>query len=211
MQFLLLATTLSVLALLVSEKTSFRPGVWVAKPLASTGFVVIALSSGALDSGFGQWILGAMLLSWLGDVFLIPKGSKQAFLVGLGSFLLAHLAFAGAFLTHGVALWGVVLAVPLLLILAWRVGTWLLPHVSSSMKGPVMSYMAAISVMVLMASGMAAWQHSPVVILAAVCFFVSDIAVARERFVAPGFSNKLWGLPLYYGAQMIFALQAGLV
>ena len=36
-------------------------------------------------------------------------------------------------------------------------------------------------------------------------FFVSDLAVARERFVAKSFSNKLWGLPLYYAAQLVLA------
>ena len=32
--------------------------------------------------------------------------------------------------------------------------------------------------------------------------------MARDRFVAPGFDNRLWGLPLYYGAQIWFALLA---
>jgi hypothetical protein len=29
--------------------------------------------------------------------------------------------------------------------------------------------------------------------------------VARDRFVAPGFVNRAWGLPLYFGAQLLFA------
>jgi len=29
--------------------------------------------------------------------------------------------------------------------------------------------------------------------------------VARQRFVAKSFSNKLWGLPLYFGAQLLLA------
>ena len=39
----------------------------------------------------------------------------------------------------------------------------------------------------------------------AVMFTASDIAVVRDRFVAPGFVNRLWGLPLYYAAQLIIA------
>ena len=41
--------------------------------------------------------------------------------------------------------------------------------------------------------------------LAAVAFFCSDLSVARDRFVAPGFANRAWGLPLYYAAQLAFA------
>jgi hypothetical protein len=36
-------------------------------------------------------------------------------------------------------------------------------------------------------------------------FYVSDLAVARQRFVAQSWTNKLWGLPLYFGAQLVLA------
>ena len=74
------------------ERRSDRRGVWLFKPLASTGFVAIALSAGALDSIYGRWVLAALALSWLGDVLLIPR-SKSIFLAGIGSFLLGHVAF----------------------------------------------------------------------------------------------------------------------
>lgn len=34
------------------------------------------------------------------------------------------------------------------------------------------------------------------------------LAVARNRFVAPGFANELWGVPLDYGGQILLALSA---
>jgi len=40
-------------------------------------------------------------------------------------------------------------------------------------------------------------------------FAASDISVARDRFVAPAFINRAWGLPLYYVAQISFALSVG--
>jgi hypothetical protein len=49
----------------------------------------------------------------------------------------------------------------------------------------------------------ALWGNG-VILAAAVAFYLSDLAVARDRFVAPGFRNRLWGLPLYYGAQLLF-------
>jgi uncharacterized membrane protein YhhN len=39
----------------------------------------------------------------------------------------------------------------------------------------------------------------------ALLFYVSDLAVARNRFVAPGFANRAWGLPAYYAGQMLLA------
>jgi uncharacterized membrane protein YhhN len=39
----------------------------------------------------------------------------------------------------------------------------------------------------------------------AALFYLSDLAVARQRFVAPGFENKLIGLPLYYAGQLLLA------
>lgn len=41
--------------------------------------------------------------------------------------------------------------------------------------------------------------------VAAAAFFVSDLAVARNKFVSPGIVNRLWGLPLYYAANLAFA------
>ena len=43
----------------------------------------------------------------------------------------------------------------------------------------------------------------------ALAFYFSDISVARDRFVGAGFGNRLWGLPLYYFAQILFALACG--
>ena len=45
------------------------------------------------------------------------------------------------------------------------------------------------------------WQ----VAVGALAFTASDVAVARDRFVKNGFQNRAWGLPLYYGAQLLIA------
>ena len=39
----------------------------------------------------------------------------------------------------------------------------------------------------------------------ALAFYLSDLSVARDRFVRPAFVNRAWGLPLYYGAQFVLA------
>ena len=45
--------------------------------------------------------------------------------------------------------------------------------------------------------------------IGAVLFYTSDIAVARNQFVAPGVMNRVWGLTLYYLAQVLLAATAG--
>src|SRR5262249_18575128 len=50
-------TVLSTLVLLVAEARAATLGVWIAKPLASTGFVLTAIAGGALDSSLGRSIV----------------------------------------------------------------------------------------------------------------------------------------------------------
>ena len=44
--------------------------------------------------------------------------------------------------------------------------------------------------------------------IGATMFWVSDLAVARRQFVDPSPRSAIWGLPLYYGAQLLFAWAA---
>ena len=82
---------------------------------------------------------------------------------------------------------------------------WLWPHVPGALRGAVVAYALVISAMVAFAFGTHAADADLRIPVAAVGFYVSDLAVARNRFVAPDWVNRLWGLPLYYGAQFLFA------
>jgi len=200
----ILATLFAVALLLLSEGNGWRAGVWIWKPLASTGFVAVALAAGATGFTYGRLVLLALVLSWWGDLLLIPR-ARAAFTAGLASFLLGHLAFAVAFVARGVApLWlavtAVVLAAP-----ALAVHRWLRPHVPAPLLIPVRAYVVVICTMVACAFGTYAHAGGRALLAGALMFFVSDLAVARERFVAQGFVNKTWGLPLYYGGQLLLA------
>ena len=195
---------MAVTALLWAELKSSRLGVALIKPVASTIFVVTALMADALASTYGQLVLLGLILSWLGDIFLMPK-RQLFFVVGLGSFLLAHLAFSFAFLLlplEALSLAGATVAVSIFAVFVLR---WLWPHLPSNLRSPVVAYLGAISLMVVLASGTVAVVGLQLVV-GAVMFAVSDIFVARERFVSSSVANKLWGLPLYYAAQLLFAL-----
>lgn len=195
---------IAVAALLWAELKLSRLGVWLAKPIASTLFVITALLAGALASSYGRLILLGLLLSWLGDVFLIPK-RQLFFIVGLGSFLLAHVAFSGAFLLQPLAVLPLALATTAMVVVAIIVLRWLWPHLPHNFRPAVVSYLGAISLMVVLASGTMPATGLQLAI-GAVLFAASDIFVARDRFVSPSVANRLWGLPLYYAAQLIFAL-----
>jgi len=194
----------AVAALLWAELKSSRLGVWLIKPVASTLFVITALLAGALASSYGRLILLGLLFSWLGDVFLIPK-RQLFFIAGLGSFLLAHVAFSGAFLQQPLEVLPLTLAATATVVIAIIILRWLWPHLTHNFRPAVVSYLAAISLMVVLATGTMAAAGLQLAI-GAVMFAVSDIFVARDRFVSPSVANRLWGLPLYYGAQLIFAL-----
>jgi uncharacterized membrane protein YhhN len=197
-------TLVAVAALLFSEWRGLRAGVWIAKPLASTGFLGAALAAGALETRYGALVLVALALSWLGDVLLIPT-AKASFLAGLGAFLLGHVAFALAFTVRGLAARETLFAALVLVLPALLALRWLAPHVPQPMRLPVRAYVCVISLMLACAVGTAAAAGSALVPLGAAAFYLSDLAVARERFVSNTIVNKLWGLPLYYGAQLLLA------
>ena len=204
----ILLTVLGTAAVLVCQHRGAKAAETVFKAAASTGFVALAVSLGALGTRYGQAIVVALAFSWCGDVLLVSR-NKKLFLAGLVSFLLGHFGFAAAFLMRGVAwpwsLGALVGVVPVAAVLA----RWIVPQVERDMRAPVVAYMAVISAMVLLAFGTFGLKGTLIIPLGASVFYVSDIFVARDRFISPGFVNALYGLPLYYGAQVLLALSSG--
>jgi uncharacterized membrane protein YhhN len=170
----------------------------VVKPIASLAFVVVGATTHAPPA-----VIVGLVLAMLGDVLLIPGGAGLSFLLGLGSFLAGHVAYATSFLIRGVAPLLTIGVLAALAIVAVPVARWLLPHVRDpKMRAPVIAYMIVITAMVALAAG----TRAPWILVGAVAFYLSDLSVARDRFVASGFANRLWGLPLYYAAQIVIAI-----
>ena len=197
--------SVAVAGLLVAEYRESRRGLWLAKPVASAAFIWLGLASGAPGSGYGRWVLVALLLCWLGDVLLIPRDQPRVFKAGVFAFLLGHVAYSAAFLTRpldpsGLAAGAVVVGVVILTVLRW-LGKSLPPD----MVGPVRTYMLVIGVMSALACGVTAAGGPWAVAVGALAFMASDISVARDRFVRHQFINRAWGLPLYYAAQLLLA------
>ncbi len=173
----------------------------IAKMSASTGFLAMALFAGALNSRYGVAVLVGLFFSWWGDLFLALPGT---FLYGLVAFLIGHIAYAVAFVLWGVRLPAVGAALGALALPAVALFLWLNPHLGD-MRIPVYAYMTVITLMLALSAG--AWRKggTQLMFIAALMFWLSDICVARQQFVSPGFINPLIGLPLYFGGQMVFA------
>lgn len=195
---------LSVILLLVAESRNSQLGRWLTKPIASAGFLLLAHANGAFGTTYGVIIFVALCLCFLGDIFLIPK-SKGAFLIGLVSFLLGHVAFATAFALMGFQwMWGLA-TLGVVAVIGLIVSYWLKPYVSHDMWKPVLAYIVVISSMLVTAVASYPGSQDLWIPIGAFVFYISDLAVARDRFVAPGFTNRVWGLPVYYTAQIILA------
>jgi len=175
----------------------------VGKPVASLGFLVAALGFGALESRYGKIVLLGLILGAAGDICLLSP-QKRFFMAGLVSFLLGHVAYVVAFSSLPVSPTGAVMAAVAMAVILAFIGRWVFPHVPE-MRIPIGIYMLVIGAMCVGAIGAGAAGAPWMIPVGAVMFTVSDIAVVRDRFISPGFVNRLWGLPLYYAAQLIIA------
>ena len=193
--------------LLVRAEATGSPNVRPFKMAASTGFIAVALSVGGLSNTYGRIVLIALVFSWAGDL-LLTFTSRPAFLGGLVTFLLGHIAYSVAFGGLGVDAAIAAAAAIAMTIIGFFIWRWLGPHVGD-MTGPVVAYVVVIAVMVVMAFAAFGAGATVFIPIGAVLFYASDIAVARNQFVAPGVVNRMGGLPLYYLAQVLLASTAG--
>jgi uncharacterized membrane protein YhhN len=82
------------------------------------------------------------------------------------------------------------------------------------MKGPVTAYIVVISLMLtapgsLLGENAMLPQRQIMVTAWALAFYISDIFVARNRFIKTAFLNRLLGLPLYYTGQFQLVFSVG--
>lgn len=197
---------LAVVALLVAERAKSREGVWLFKPLASAAFLAVAALGDAPWTAYRALLGIGLALCACGDVILIPAERPLWFLAGIGSFALGHVAYAIGFALHGVALLPSAVALAAMTAIVVLTLRWLGPHLPADMRIPVRVYMVVIGVMVACAVGASVATRDVWPAIGAIAFAASDLSVARDRFVKPSFANVVWGLPLYYCAQILIAI-----
>ncbi len=207
------AAPLLLAALLYFERRDHLTGKLLTKLPRSFLFILTALLQTGSPSAYHYLLLAGLSCCLLGDACLaFPR--PGIFLGGLVAFLLGHCCYVVAFLflsgiTFGFWL-GLVVTIPIGIV----VFRWLQPHLNS-MQNPVVAYILAISLMLCTAAAVYADTRIPLlsrrlILGGALAFYLSDLFVARHRFVQQGFANRLAGLPLYYGGQFCLALSAGM-
>lgn len=172
-----------------------------AKLIASSGFLIVGFLGAGIHP-FEVLIVVGLAFGMLGDLFLLDDA---LFVSGLAVFLIGHICYAVAFALRAEHLINVYALIPLALsALATR---WLNPKLGN-MRGPVYAYIAVLTFMVIAAQAVFlddGIRHTHRLLLGAWMFYASDLCVAREKFVSHGLANKLIGLPLYYGGQLLIA------
>ena len=202
----LLLTFIALVILLYFEYKNDRSGAYLTKPLASFCFLWAAFNLNLLQLNLlNEILIMALIFCFIGDVLLLPK-SKSFFKIGILTFLAGHVAFIGAFfqLDTGINFQALTMGLILTALIGFLAGRWMWPYLTRNFKIPIIFYITIISLMVSSSLGVIANGASPYFLMAALMFYFSDLFVARNRFVAPGFINRLIGLPLYYGAVYLF-------
>jgi uncharacterized membrane protein YhhN len=203
---LVAATAGAVVSLVRAIRVGDRALEVISKTAASACFVALGLTCWQTGDLVGGWLVAGLLLCAAGDLCLLDD---RSFTAGLLAFLLGHLAYVGAFAT---ALPASAWPLPILAVVVAAgvaAARWLWPHLGRR-RMPVLAYIAAISLMTWGGLAAAAAGALPVRgATGAVLFYLSDLAVARQRFVRPAFINRALGLPLYYLGQLLLALTIG--
>lgn len=176
---------------------------WITKPLPLVLLIAAAVALEPADAAVRAWFVLALALSLAGDVALLaPRG----FVAGLAAFLLAHVAYTVGFVVGGLAPPALVLgAVSMLafdLVAGPRLVRALRAGGRSGLAGPVVAYIAAISMMVATAAG----SLEPVALAGAILFAASDTLLAEGRFVRPVRHGDLAVMVLYHLGQGLLVL-----
>jgi uncharacterized membrane protein YhhN len=198
--------------LLYFERIEAPAGRIVTKSLLSLLFVITVFLQPDLGEAFTRNLKAGLILCLLGDVFLALPGLKW-FRAGLVAFLLGHGFYILAF--NGLVPFSTWLSLWNFLVLAVSLGAlgWLWPHLGA-MRGPVLAYVAVITLMVFGAWAVferpdLLFPGRALIFWGALLFYLSDLMVARNQFIKKEFINRLIGLPLYYTGQFLLAFSPG--
>ncbi len=179
---------------------------YILKPGTMFFIILFSMSGGALDSTYGWLILAGLLLSLVGDVFLMLPSDR--FLQGLASFFAAHVLYAAAFWRE--ATLGFLEVFPIIAVLLLAVSGSLF---FASLKNEVAEegggglliavtfYIAVISMMVLAA----AMTGNKAAVSGALLFYFSDAVLAWNRFKERFSLAEYLVMGSYFGAQLLIA------
>ncbi|HMK26685.1 MAG TPA: lysoplasmalogenase [Chitinophagaceae bacterium] len=182
------------------------------KPLLIAVLAVYFISqTSRVATNLKKWILLALFFSWAGDVLLMfePK-DKMFFLLGLSSFLLAHIFYIVFF--HFVRVGERVKGNPWLLVVVVIYYAILINFLSpylAEMKIPVLVYGIVISFMFMLAMHMLFIKNNAAgkwMMFGALLFVVSDSVLAINKFYQ-SFEAAGILIMLTYGLAQLFIVE----
>ena len=191
------------------EKKKNRIPRIITKFILSSLFVITVLLQPRSVPTYFHYLLLGLIFCLVGDMCLaLPQ--KKAFMGGLVAFLLGHVLYIFSFSSLVPVSDWLSLGAFILVFISAIIFFWLRSHLIKSMLIPVLIYILVITIMAVGAwavFGKSTFQtYGRALILAgALCFYVSDIFVARHRFIREEYRNRLFGLPLYYTGQFMLA------
>ena len=199
--FLLLTLTLVVAALdWVAVQLERKPLEYVCKPLTMVCLIGVAFALDVDDPSVRSWFVAALVLSLLGDVFLMLPA--DLFVPGLLSFLLAHVAYIIGMhvdqVSFGRLLIGIAVMAAFIATVGLRVVRGVRAGPDPSLAGPVVAYMLVIAAMVASAIGVG----HPAAVIGAALFCFSDTLIAWNRFVGPTTGAPVMIMVTYHLAQI---------
>ena len=176
--------------------------------------IYFILQTNIIVTGLKKWILLALFFSWAGDVLLMfePK-DKIFFLLGLSSFLLAHVFYIVFF--HFVRIREKVRGNPFLLVVVviyYAALITLLSPYLADMRIPVMIYGIVISFMFMLAMHMLFINSKAAgkwMMFGALLFVISDSVLAINKFYQ---SFEMAGIiiMLTYGLAQLFIVEGAM-
>jgi len=149
-------------------------------------------------------IITALVCSWFGDTFLMFQVQNSLFFIlGLASFLLAHIAYIFAFnkfkgyVSKSTLYLFIAIFSTYSLVLAFALWPGL-----GDMKMPVIAYALVITLMGI--TGFAKnWKVNNLILIGVVLFILSDSLIAYTKFVAPVKLSRLLIMSTYIAAQFL--------
>ncbi|MCY6383544.1 lysoplasmalogenase [Hoeflea prorocentri] len=200
--------------LLFSAVAAFLYLLMVSRPPSArrTGVKTLAIALLAVLSVLanGPVLLTAGLLACaIGDA-LLAQDDDRAFQLGIGAFLLGHVAYIALFVTEGrIDLFSeqplrIIIAIAIIGFCA-VVARRLLPA-TGALKAAVSAYVVVIALMALFSLMMSGWG----VVAGALLFVASDTVLALQRFLMPAEEGTPWRALFvwasYYLAQLLITL-----
>lgn len=184
--------------------TGRKPLEYVCKPATMLPLILLALSGTFWHPEVRAWWVAALVFSLIGDVFLMLP-NEDLFVAGLGSFLVGHLAFIGGFITSGLSRGPLLIGLAAVVVAGVLVGPIIVRGArerDTRLGIPVAVYIAVISVMVACACA----AHSPVGLVGALLFYVSDFAIGWSQFVREFPHQRLVIIVTYHLGQLLLTI-----